>query len=93
MSARNVDLNKLCDKMHEAQQTGDTDPTAKSKQVHVDRDGSVKFGDEVSPAETRHLSRVQQDTFADRLSDEARVAGNKMPSGTKRIKSRDGVVA
>ena len=47
MSTRKVDLNKLCDKLHDAQQTGDTDPTAKSKQVFVDRTGGVKFGDEV----------------------------------------------
>ena len=90
MSTRKVDLNKLCDKLHDAQQSGDTDPTAKSKQVFVDRTGGVKFGDEVSPTEARNLSRVQQDVFADRLSDEARAAETKMPAGTKRIKSRDG---
>lgn len=90
MSTRKVDLNKLCDKLHDAQQTGDTDPTAKSKQVFVDRTGGVKFGDEVPSSETRQLSRVQQDVFADRLSDEGRVAETKMPAGTKRMKSRDG---
>ena len=90
MSTRKVDLNKLCDKLHDAQTTGDTDPSAKSKQVFVDRNANVRFGDEVPSTETRNLSRVQQDVFADRLSDEKRTAETKMPAGTKRIKSRDG---
>lgn len=90
-SPRKVDLNKLADKLHGAQESGDTDPTAKSRQVFVDRNANVRFGDETPTTDTRNLSRVQQDVFADRLSDEKRTSEGKMPAATKRMRTRDGV--
>lgn len=93
---RNLDLNRLRDTIRENQRRGETRPDLPSQRILVDREGKVRFGDEVTES-ARELSEVPQQTFggildslfgsstasADRLARDREVAKRKLPFDTR----------
>jgi molybdopterin/thiamine biosynthesis adenylyltransferase len=58
-----IDLNRLRSTVQRNQQRQQTDPDAPQHTIVVDREGRMRFGDEVTPEERRELATVKQDTF------------------------------
>ena len=87
-----VDLNLLRRNVLSNQTSSDPRPNDRSRQVLVDREGGIRLGSDVaSPEEERRLSKVPQETFANRPEREKRVAATKMPRNTRPIITPDGV--
>lgn len=57
-----IDLNKLRDVVRQNQSSGTAQPADPARQVHVDREGNVRFGDESTNAGP--TTQVPQETFA-----------------------------
>lgn len=57
-----IDLNSLREVVRQNQTNNQRNPTDPSRQVVVDREGNVKFGDQVSSRE--RTTQVPQETFA-----------------------------
>lgn len=57
-----IDLNALRDVVRQNQASQDTNPNEPSRQVVVDKEGNVRFGDQVAANERR--TQVPQEVFA-----------------------------
>lgn len=87
-----VNLNQLRDDVLKKQKEGNTKPTDPKKKLYVDSKAGIKLGKDVGDAERAGISEVQPDTFeASRLSADRKTARTKMPSGTREIKTNEGV--
>lgn len=60
----NLDLNRLRDTLRSNERTGDVLPERPSQKVLVDREGRVRFGDEVADGARDQYSVVPQNIFA-----------------------------
>jgi hypothetical protein len=57
-----IDLNRLRDVVRQNQDSGTARPDDPSRQVVVDREGNVRFGNQVSATEP--VTQIPQETFA-----------------------------
>ena len=59
-----LDLNQLRNTLRENAQRGEARPSEPRRKIVVDRDGKIRYGDEVSSRDSRELSEVPQELFA-----------------------------
>lgn len=79
------DLNRIAENIRHSQARNTADPKNPSRQLFVDNNGDILFGDQVAPGEARRLSRVTQETFfspTSRQLEERRIVADKLPPDT-----------
>ncbi len=76
------DLNKIAATIRENQERDSKDPSARDRQLFVDDEGNILFGDQVDPGSAERFSRVTQETFygTGRREEERAIVHAKLPA-------------
>jgi hypothetical protein len=86
-ATREPDLNRLRDLVRQNQTSGNVRPKDPNLQVSTDREGNLHVG----RVETgQGVSKVPQEVFADRLSQDRQTVREKLPTNTMEVTTEDG---